>query len=107
MRSIPREELIDMDGWSLVRRGLGVLCAAALLVGAALPGAASQGRQGLQGGWAIDNAGHVNFYHSLVSEMPYMVQASAGAIRINFRLGDCFSNWTSRGCATADGSSAM
>src|SRR5438132_14420333 len=91
-----------------VRAYLAILWAGALLLGTALPSAAvQQGHQGLQGGWAIDNAGHVNFVHSVVSEMPLMVQAGAGAIRINFRLGDCFSNWTSRGCAPADGVNAL
>jgi hypothetical protein len=72
-----------------------------------VPTSAAQGNQGLQGGWAIADSGHVNFVHSLVSEMPYMQQAGAGVLRINFRLGACFSDWTSTGCATARSRSTL
>jgi len=60
------------------------------------------GNQGLQGGWAIDNQGHVNFVHSLTQQLPLIEEAGAGAVRVNFRLGECFSNWTAVGCANAD-----
>ena len=68
---------------------------------------AAQGNQGLEGGWAIDDSGHVNFVHSVVSELPFMQQAVAGVLRVNFRLGACFTDWTSAGCATADGPNAL
>lgn len=60
--------------------------------------AQSQGDQGLQGGWAVDDAGSARFYHSVYDQLPLMRQAGAGWVRINFRLGGCFSNWTSPGC---------
>jgi hypothetical protein len=68
---------------------------------------AAQGHQGLQGGWAVDDSGRVNFVHSVTSEMPYMQQAGAGVLRLNFRLGACFSTWSAAGCATADGPNAL
>ena len=79
------------------------------VVGAAgvVPSVAAQGNQGLQAGWAIDDYGHVNFEHSVVSELPFMQQAGAGVVRINFRLGACFKDWTSAGCSTADGPNAL
>jgi hypothetical protein len=70
--------------------------------------AAAQGNQGLQGGWAIDNGGQVNFTHSASEQFPYAQRAGAGWVRINFRLGDgpdpaskCFADWTSPGSPTA------
>ncbi len=80
------------------------LCVAALTLS---PTSAAQGHQGLQAGWAIDDTGHVNFLHSVTSELPYMEQAGAGAIRLNFRLGACFSTWTAPACSTADGPNAL
>jgi hypothetical protein len=68
---------------------------------------AAQGHQGLQGGWAVDDSGHVSFVHSVTSELPYMQQAGAGVLRLNFRLGACYANWTSTGCATSDGPNAL
>ena len=59
---------------------------------------AAQGNQGLQGGWAVDNQGKTNFYHSLVNQYASMQTAGAGWVRINFRLGDCFQDWKRRGC---------
>jgi hypothetical protein len=85
-----------------VRSVVGLLSAVVLVLAGATPGAAIQGKQGLQGGWAIDDLGHVNFVHSLSQQLPLMQQAGAGVVRVNFRLGACFSNWTSIGCATAD-----
>jgi hypothetical protein len=72
-----------------------------------LPASAAQGKQGLQGGWAIDDAGHVNFLHSVRSELPLMQQAGAGVVRLNLRLGACFKDWKTAGCATADAASAL
>jgi hypothetical protein len=65
----------------------------ALAQGATLADAA-QGHQGLQGGWAVNDSGQIQFTHSLSSEYPYVQQAGAGWVRINFRLGACFSDWT-------------
>jgi endoglucanase len=62
------------------------------------PAKAAQGNQGLQGGWAVDNQGNVTFTHSLSSQYGSMQQAGAGWVRINFRLGSCFTDWTSPGC---------
>jgi hypothetical protein len=59
---------------------------------------AAPGNQGLQGGWAIDDSGQVTFYHSLSTQYPLMQQAGAGWVRVNFRLGACFQDWTSIGC---------
>ena len=60
--------------------------------------AQSQGDQGLQGGWAVDDSGNAVFYHSVADQLPLMRQAGAGWVRINFRLGACYPNWTSAGC---------
>jgi hypothetical protein len=60
--------------------------------------AQSQGDQGLQGGWAVDDGGNVVFYDSVYSQLPLMRQAGAGWVRINFRLGGCYSDWTTPGC---------
>jgi len=59
---------------------------------------ADQGDQGLQGGWAVDNHGGVSFTHGLATQFDLMQSAGAGWVRINFRLGDCFQDWTSIGC---------
>jgi hypothetical protein len=57
-----------------------------------------QGNQGLQGGWAIDDQGNVQFVHSVLAQLPAMREANAGWVRINFRLGGCFADWTTVGC---------
>jgi hypothetical protein len=59
---------------------------------------AASGNQGLQGGWAIDNSGNVDFPHSTKNQLPLMQEAGAGWIRVGFRLGSCYSDWTSTGC---------
>ena len=59
---------------------------------------AAQGNQGLQGGWSINDQGRFDFDYSLYRQYGYMQQAGAGWVRINFRLGRCFKDWTSRGC---------
>jgi len=71
--------------------------------------AAGPGRHGLQGGWAVDDVGHVNFVHSLSQQFGFMQQAGAGWVRINFRLGKCFADWTSPSslCPDADASTAL
>ncbi|HEV7662761.1 MAG TPA: hypothetical protein VGQ62_04440 [Chloroflexota bacterium] len=66
--------------------------------------AVAQADQGLNGGWAIDDAGHITFVHSLTSSLGAMHDAGAGWVRIVFRLGGCYPNWTSRGC---DGRTAL
>jgi hypothetical protein len=91
-----------MHRWYLVRFLLSLFGATVLVVAGATPGAAIQGKQGLQGGWAIDDGGRVNFVHSLSQQLPLMQQAGAGVVRVHFRLGACFSDWISVGCATAD-----
>jgi hypothetical protein len=90
-----------------VRLVLGFVCAGVVAAAALVPTVAAQGNQGLQAGWAIDDSGHVNFEHSVVSELPFMQQAGAGVVRVNFRLGACFKDWTSTGCSTADGPNAL
>jgi hypothetical protein len=84
----------------------------ALLVGlpsASPSAAAGQGRHGLQGGWAVDDIGHVNFEHSLSLQFGFIQQAGAGWVRINFRLGKCFADWTSPAtvCPDADAPTAL
>jgi hypothetical protein len=71
--------------------------------------AAGQGRHGLQGGWAVDDIGHVNFEHSLSLQFGFIQQAGAGWVRINFRLGQCFNDWTSPStvCPDADAQTAL
>src|SRR5258708_4707725 len=55
---------------------------------------AAQRNQGLQGGWAVNDSGQIQFTPSLSSEYAIIQQAGAGWVRINFRLGACFSDWT-------------
>ena len=74
-----------------------------LLLGLVVPPAPpvlaqSQSDQGLQGGWAVDDTGNAVFYHAVYHQLPLMRQAGAGWVRINFRLGTCYANWTSPGC---------
>jgi hypothetical protein len=59
---------------------------------------AAQGNQGLQGGWAVDDSGQVVFLHSVSTQYQLMQAAGAGWVRVNFRLGACFSSWTTIGC---------
>ncbi len=54
--------------------------------------------RGLQGGWAVDNRGDVGFARSVVATLPLVRQAGADWVRINFRLGACYHDWTSTGC---------
>jgi hypothetical protein len=91
----------------LARSIVAALGVVALILVDVLPTSATQGNQGLQGGWAVDPDGHLNFPHSVMSELPYMQQAGAGVLRLNFRLNECFSDWTSAGCSTADGPTAL
>jgi hypothetical protein len=59
---------------------------------------AAQGTQGLQDGWAVGDQGQINGGQLLSDEVGYMQQVGAGWVRVNFRLGQCFSNWNSVGC---------
>jgi hypothetical protein len=72
------------------RVGLALLIAIVSLSNGVGPARAwpGQGRHGLQGGWAVDDIGHINFIHSLSLQMGFIQQAGAGWVRINFRLGD-------------------
>lgn len=83
-----------------IRLVLSILGAVLLLVPASGPPAraAGQGNQGLQGGWAVDDAGNVRFLHSTSTQVSTMREAGAGWVRIDFRLGACFADWTSAGC---------
>jgi hypothetical protein len=75
-----------------------ILIASVPLEAARASYALAQGDQGLNGGWAIDDNGNLAFTHSLTSTLPVIHQAGAGWVRIVFRLGRCYSNWTSPGC---------
>jgi hypothetical protein len=72
----------------------GILLPAMPSIAAVVP----QADQGLDGGWAIDDGGNVDFVHSLSSSLPTIYSAGAGWVRVVFRLGACYSNWTSVGC---------
>jgi len=61
-----------------------------LTVGPGQALAVSQGNQGLQDGWAIDDAGNVLFTDAVAAKV---AEAGAGWVRINFRL-DGFQDWT-------------
>ena len=58
------------------------------------PGRALRGTQGIQGGWAVDDEGNTQFEGSTSATLPLMREAGAGWVRINFRLGACFRDWT-------------
>jgi hypothetical protein len=58
---------------------------------------ADRAAQGIQGGWAIDDAGQVAFAHGLLGQLPLIQASGAGWVRINFRLGAAFRNWTDPG----------
>lgn len=90
---------------------LSLVVALALVMPAAAPraAAAAQGGHGMQGGWAVDDIGHVNFVHSLSLQFGFIQQSGAGWVRINFRLGKCFADWTSASdiCPDADAATAL
>jgi hypothetical protein len=83
-------------------RTLGSLWAPILLalfaVGAPVAQAADEDHQGLQGGWAVDDRGNIRFFSAFALHNPVMHEAEAGWVRLNFRLGACFPDWTSVGC---------
>ena len=85
------------------RPGAAALLLTLLVVAApllpAVPAAwAEEQHQGLQAGWAVDDRGNVHFTSSFSYHNPVMHEAEAGSVRLNFRLGACFSDWTSVGC---------
>ncbi len=62
-------------------------------------------KHGLDGGWAINDAGEYDFPLSLYRKIPLIVQAKAGWVRLNFRLGAHYQDWTtpdSRGKSALD-----
>ena len=59
---------------------------------------AAQGTQGLQDGWAVGDQGQITGGQLLSDELGYIQQAGAGWVRVNFRLGQCFTNWAAVGC---------
>ncbi len=62
-------------------------------------------KHGLDGGWALDDAGDYDFPLSLYRKIPLIVQANAGWVRLNFRLGAHYQDWTtpdSRGKSAFD-----
>jgi hypothetical protein len=52
---------------------------------------------GTHGGWAIDDSGEVTFPHSLLTQLPIIQESGAGWVRINFRLGQAYPDWTTPG----------
>jgi hypothetical protein len=65
------------------------------------------GNQGMMTGWVMDDAGRIDFPGSRVGQFRSVREAGAGWVRIEFRLGLCFNDWTSPGCATAQGANAL
>jgi hypothetical protein len=59
---------------------------------------AAQGNQGLQDGWAVGDKGEITGGQLLSDELGSIQAAGAGWVRVNFRLGQCFTTWTSTGC---------
>ena len=62
-------------------------------------------KHGLDGGWALDDAGEYDFPLSLYRKIPLIVQANAAWVRLNFRLGAHYQDWTtpdSRGKSALD-----
>jgi hypothetical protein len=54
-----------------------------------------KGNQGLQPGAVINDDGSINFTDETATQLR---QAGAGWVRINFRLGHCYADWTTVGC---------
>jgi hypothetical protein len=50
-------------------------------------------------GWlGVGDQGQITGGQLLGDELNTIQQAGAGWVRVNFRLGQCFANWTSVGC---------
>ena len=94
MKYMPRRRFLGVR-WTVLSTVAMFLCSLTVLP---QPAAAAQGNQGLQGGWAIDNNGNIYFTHSLSNQYGPIQQAGAGWVRVNFRLGSCFHDWTTVGC---------
>ena len=62
------------------------------------------GIHGVNGGWAINDAGDYDFPYSLYRIIPLMVQMNAGWVRLNFRLGAHYQDWTT---SDSNGKSAL
>ena len=63
------------------------------------------GIHGVDGGWSINDAGDYDFPYSLYRKIPLMLQMKAGWVRLNFRLGAHYQDWTtpdSRGKSALD-----
>lgn len=50
--------------------------------------------QGVNGAQALDDNGNYAFAYSLYQQLPLIAASRAGYVRINFRLGAHYSNWT-------------
>ena len=69
------------------------------VLAAAVPDAgAATLNQGLQAGWVIDDNGALDFPHAYQRQLPLIQEAGAGWIHVNFRLGGCYTDWTTPGC---------
>src|SRR5215212_5004678 len=65
-----------------------------------------QHEQGLQDGWSFDNNGNTLGFDLLSEQFDLMQRAGAGWIRLHFRLGECYTDWTGPGCRP-DGQTAL
>lgn len=78
------------------------LVGAALLVRPLLPDVVLsaaprfESKPGLQSGTALNDDGNVDFPNSLRSNLPLIRDAGAGWVRIEFRLGNHFRDWTTK-----------
>ncbi len=77
---------------------IAVVCLLGFAAGSGSVANAAANNQGLQAGWVIDDAGRLDFPHAYQRQLPLIQEAGAGWIRVNFRLGACYTNWTSPGC---------
>jgi hypothetical protein len=71
------------------------------------PVAAAQGNQGLQDGWAIGDQGQITGGQLLSDELGSMQSAGASWVRINFRLGQCFTDWSPQSVCRYTGQTAF
>ena len=53
--------------------------------------------QGVNGGWAINDSGAYDFLHSIYQQLSLMKTSGAKYVRIVFRLGQNFTDWTHPG----------